>query len=161
MATAKSSRTRSSTSKSRSTSAKSTNLLSRTGRTMRDRPYTSAAIATGAATLAAGIAGLFFMKKSGKSFRDVADTVSTSSRNAATTAKTKLNSVSTKVKDGITDARNKAGDTLQRRRDGLDPEKPQNEIMEEALTLKETGKKSKRPMDPVVEQQTKVGAVAY
>ena len=37
----------------------------------------------------------------------------------------------------------------------------QNEIMEEALTLKATGRKNKTPVDPVIEKQTKVGAIAY
>ena len=37
----------------------------------------------------------------------------------------------------------------------------QSEIAEEALTLKSTGKKSKRPADPTVEEQTKTGAIAY
>ena len=37
----------------------------------------------------------------------------------------------------------------------------QEEISEEALSLKETGRKSRKPADPVVENQTKAGAVAY
>ena len=32
---------------------------------------------------------------------------------------------------------------------------------EEALTLKETGKKANTPADPVIDQQSKVGAVSY
>jgi hypothetical protein len=39
--------------------------------------------------------------------------------------------------------------------------KSQSEISEEALTLKSTGKRSKRPADPTVDEQTKAGAVAY
>ena len=39
--------------------------------------------------------------------------------------------------------------------------KDQSEIAEEALTLKSTGRKTKRPVDSTVEQQTKAGAVAY
>ena len=39
--------------------------------------------------------------------------------------------------------------------------KSQSEIAEEALTLKETGKKSKRGGDATIDQQTQVGAVAY
>jgi hypothetical protein len=39
--------------------------------------------------------------------------------------------------------------------------KSQSDIAEEALTLKSTGKKSKRPADPTVDQQTETGAVAY
>ena len=36
----------------------------------------------------------------------------------------------------------------------------QSDIAEEALTLKQTGRKTKRPSDPTVEAQTKAGAVA-
>lgn len=165
MATTKSRRTTKSTAKRttarRSTSPSSTNLLARTGRTVRDRPYASATIATGAVALAAGLAGLLFMKKSGKSFGDVADDLSAKGKSVATDAKAKFNDVSAKVKDGFNDARAKAEESLQRRRDGVDPDKPQNEIMEEALTLKATGKKAKKPVDPVIEQQSKVGAIAY
>lgn len=39
--------------------------------------------------------------------------------------------------------------------------KTQAEIAEEALTLKETGSTSTHPVDPIVEEQFKVGAVAY
>ena len=39
--------------------------------------------------------------------------------------------------------------------------KSQSEISEEAMTLKSTGRKTKRPADPTVEEQTKAGAVAY
>lgn len=39
--------------------------------------------------------------------------------------------------------------------------KSQSDIAEEALTLKETGKKARRPADPMIDEQTKVGAVAY
>ena len=37
----------------------------------------------------------------------------------------------------------------------------QSDFSAEALTLKSTGKKTKRPADPTVEAQTKAGAVAY
>ena len=36
----------------------------------------------------------------------------------------------------------------------------QSDIAEEALTLKQTGRKTKRPSDPTVEAQMKAGAVA-
>ncbi len=39
--------------------------------------------------------------------------------------------------------------------------KSQRDISQEALTLKETGRDSARPADPVVNEQTKVGSVAY
>ena len=37
----------------------------------------------------------------------------------------------------------------------------QSDIAEEALTLKSTGKKTKRPVDSTIEQQTKTGSAAY
>jgi hypothetical protein len=37
----------------------------------------------------------------------------------------------------------------------------QSDLAEEALTLKQTGKRNKRPSDPTVEAQTKAGSVAY
>ena len=40
-------------------------------------------------------------------------------------------------------------------------DRDQADIAAEALTLKETGKRAEHPADPVVEQQTKAGAVAY
>ncbi len=162
---------------------KNQGLAARTGRTVRDRPYASAAIATGAATLVAGLAGLFYMKKSGKSFTDVADDISSKSKelsadakvkfdkysteakskfdDLSTDAKAKFEDVSSKVKDGVSDVRSKVSETIERHRDGLDANKTQNEIMEEALTLKETGKKTKTPVDPVVATQSKVGAISY
>ena len=39
--------------------------------------------------------------------------------------------------------------------------KSQSDIAEEALTLKETGKKAKRPKDPMIDEQIKTGSVAY
>ena len=40
-------------------------------------------------------------------------------------------------------------------------DRDQSDIAEEALTLKQTGKRSKRPADPTIDAQTKVGSVAY
>ena len=39
--------------------------------------------------------------------------------------------------------------------------KSQSDFAEEALTIKETGKKTQRPGDPTIDAQTKTGAVAY
>jgi hypothetical protein len=39
--------------------------------------------------------------------------------------------------------------------------KSQSDIAEEALTLKETGRKAKRPKDPMIDEQIKTGSVAY
>ena len=47
------------------------------------------------------------------------------------------------------------------RRPSRGSSKNQSDIAEEALTLKSTGKKSKRPADPTVDEQTKAGAIAY
>ena len=121
-----------------------TGIAARTGRTIKQQPYTSAAIATGAvAVVAAAVAGVVLFRRSDKSFGEF------------------TNDVTSRVKDGLTDARTRAKDKVTRFRDGLDKEKSQSEIAEEALTLKETGKTSKIPVDPVVEGQTKVGSIAY
>jgi UDP-N-acetylmuramyl tripeptide synthase len=108
-------------------------ILARTGRTMRDRPYTSAAIATGAVTaVAAAAAGAFFFRRSDKSLAQIADDVTDRIKSAADRAKARFE-----------------GDQSQR------------EIAEEALTLKQTGKKNRKPADPLVEDQLKAGSVAY
>lgn len=39
--------------------------------------------------------------------------------------------------------------------------KSQSDIAEEALTMKETGQKTRHPTDDLIDQQTKVGSVAY
>jgi hypothetical protein len=122
-------------SRSRTTSSKKadTGIAARTGRTIRDRPYTSAAIATGAVTaVAAAAAGLFFFRRSDRSFAELTE------------------GLTTRVKDGLSDAGEKIRGVA-----GLEPkadatEKSQSEIAEEALTLKETGKKSATPADPAI-----------
>jgi ElaB/YqjD/DUF883 family membrane-anchored ribosome-binding protein len=116
-------------------------LLARTGRTVRDRPYASAAIATGAVTaVAAAAAGAFFFSRSNRSIKETAD------------------DLSTRVKDGLTEAKAKVKTTASRVSRKLDGsgDKTQAQIAEEALTLKETGAR-----DAVVDQQTKEGAIAY
>jgi len=123
---------------SRATSSKAdTGIAARTGRTIKQQPYTSAAIATGAvAAVAAAVAGMLLLRRSDKSFGEF------------------TNDVTSRVKDGLTDVRTRAKGRVTRFRDGLDKEKSQSEIAEEALTLKETGKKTRIPTDPVVEDQT-------
>ncbi len=153
MATTKKTTTR------RAPSAKAdTGIAARTGRTIKRQPYTSAAIATGAVTavaaIAAGVAGFFAFKRSGKSFAEFSGDI-------ATSVKDKAGETGAMVKDGIADAGAKAKDRVSKIRDGLDGEKSQAEIAEEALTLKETGKKTTTPADPVIEQQSKVGAISY
>ena len=118
------------TRKSSSTSTK------RGGR--RDSSYSKTAIATGAAAVVGAIAGLFMLKRSGKTIGEVAD------------------DVSTRVKDGIADATERAKN-ISWRKDGLDEDKSQAEIAEEALTLKETGAKSKGARGPLAQQDIKAG----
>lgn len=151
-------RTRTSSSSSSSTARKQT-FASRTGKAISDRPVASAAIGTGlVAGIAAAVAGFFAFKKSGKTFSEFSGDV-------ATSVKDKASGAGEFVKDGIADATSKAKDLTGRRKDGLDaePTATQADVAAEALTLKETGKqtKGKRPVDPVVESQTKVGAISY
>ena len=121
-----------------------TGIAARTGRTIKLQPYTSAAIATGAITaVAAAVAGLFFFRRSDKSLGEF------------------TNDLTSRAKDGLADVSAKAKDTVTRIRDGLDQNKSQLQIAEEALTLKETGKTATFPIDPVIEAQTKVGSVSY
>ncbi len=116
--------TKSRTTKSRSAPKRKTDtsLLSRTGRTVKQKPYVSAAIATGAVTaVAAAAAGAFFFSRKDKSFGEF----------------------TTRVKDGFAEASDKF-------RDRFAKEKSEYEIAEKALTLKATGKKTAAPLDPVV-----------
>lgn len=101
------------------------------------KSYSKTAIASGAAAVVGAIAGLFMLKRSGKTIGEVAD------------------DVSARVKDGIADATAKAKD-LGWRKDGVD-DKPQSEIAEEALTLKETGASSKGARGPLAQQDIKAG----
>ncbi|QIK95961.1 hypothetical protein G7076_05315 [Sphingomonas sp. HDW15A] len=144
MATTKkrSTSSRSRSSGSSSSSARNDGLAARTGRTIRNRPYASTAIAAGAASLVAGIAGLVMAKRnSGKNWGEFGDDLSTRASNRLSEAKTM-----------VTDA----ADRL-RHRDGIDPDRSQSEIMEEALTLKETGKKTKGSRGPTAQQDIKAG----
>ena len=99
-----------------------TGIAARTGRTIKQRPYTSAAIATGAVTaFAAAVAGLFFFRRSDKSLGEL------------------TNDLTSRAKDGLTDVGAKAKHTVTRIRDGLDQDK----------SLPEIAKKSTIPTDPV------------
>ena len=99
--------------------------------------YSNTAKATGAAALIGALAGLFWLKRSGKTIGEVAD------------------DVSTRVKDGIAEASAMAKEKGWLK-DGVD-EKSQSEIAEEALTLKETGSKSKGARGPLAQQDIKAG----
>ena len=119
----------SSTNKSRSAGAKrSDNVAMRAARTVRDRPYASAAIATGAVTaVVAAAAGAFFFTRRDKSFKEASE------------------ELSSRVRDGITGATEKVRDLAERGSDMFKSDGPnsdgrtQQQIAEEALTLKETG----------------------
>ena len=123
-------------------------FTARTGKAIKDRPATSAAIATGVVSgLVAAVAGFVAYKKSGKSFAEFSDDL-------ATTAKTR-------IKDGIAEAKTRAKDWTEPRKDGIDETPSQREIAEKALTTKRIGKKSKHPVDPTIEEELKVGAISY
>jgi hypothetical protein len=146
---------RSRTTTPRSTSSANPSLATRTGKAIAKRPVASAAIATGLVSgIAAAVAGFFAFKKSGKSFSEFSGDI-------ATSVKDRAGETSAMVKDGLADAGAKAKDRVSKIRDGVDGEKSQAEIAEEALTLKQTGQTSEIPADPVVEQQSKVGAISY
>lgn len=137
--------TKKSTTTNRAPRAKAdTGIAARTGRTIKRQPYTSAAIATGAiATVAAVAAGFVFFRRSDKSLGEF------------------TSDLTSRVKDGLADAGSRAKGKVTRLRDGLDQGKRQTEIAEEALTLKETGTKTSLPIDPIVENQNKSGAISY
>lgn len=126
-------------------------ITTRAGKAIKARPVATAAIATGLVSgIAAAVAGLFAFKKSGKTFSEFSGDIATSVKETAV-------ETSERVKDGLTDAGTKAKAKVAKIRDGLDGDKTQAQIAEEALTLKETGATT----DPVIDQQTKVGAVSY
>ncbi len=139
--------TRSRTAKPRATRAKADQTLAaRTGRTIVQKPYVSAAIATGAVTaVAAAAAGAFFFSRRDKSFRDASD------------------ELTTRIKDGLSDAGARIKDLAGRGSQwvGAGGDKSQSDIAEEALTLKETGKRAKSPVNGLADDQIKAGAVAY
>ncbi|MDQ3077982.1 MAG: hypothetical protein M3Q83_03965 [Pseudomonadota bacterium] len=139
MATTKSTTTRSRTAKPRASRPENKSLAARTGRTIKERPYTSAAIATGAVTaVAAAAAGAFFFSRRDKSLRESSD------------------ELTAKVKGSFADAREKIRDLV-----SSDEGRSQQEIAEEALTLKETGRSAASPVDDLTGAQIKAGSVAY
>ena len=132
----------------RATAAKKTpaakadqSLAARTGRTVKERPYVSAAIATGAVTaVAAAAAGAYFFARRDQSIGDTAE------------------QLGTRIKDGLSEAKTKVAE-LGKKAGLID--KTQEDYAAEALTLKETGDKGERPIDPLVADQIKAGAVSY
>ncbi len=126
----------------RSSRKRNDGLAARTGRTVRDRPYASAAIAAGAASIVAGIAGLFALKRSsGKNWSEFGEDLSTRATDTITDAAAKVKDATASFGDKFTG-------------DELHSERSQSEIMEEALTLKQTGE---QPRGPIAEQDIKAG----
>jgi len=124
-------------------------IVARAGRTMSERPYATAAIATGAVTaIAAAAAGAFFFSRTN---RDGSERT--------------MDDMSARIKDGLDEARSAAGSMASKlgsifgwsSEDGRD----QSDVAEEALTLKETGKKKNPMLDQESNQEVKAGAVAY
>ena len=149
MATTKSTTPRSRTAKPRASRPENTSLAARTGRTVKERPYTSAAIATGAVTaVAAAAAGAYFFSRRDKSFKEASE------------------ELTSRVKDGLASASGKVKDLGQRGAEYFKGEsvgtetRSQQEITEEALTLKETGV-AKSPIDALSVTEIKTGAIAY
>ena len=119
-------RTRSRRTTRTSSRKRNDSLPARTARTVRDRPYTSAAIASGAIVFGAAIAGALFLARRDRSLGETAS------------------DVRTRVKDGLAEATAKMKSLS-----GWDESKPQSEIAEEAMTLKQTGRKRRKPVDSI------------
>jgi len=113
-------------------------IAARTGRTIKERPYTSAAIATGAiAVAAAAAAGAVLIARRDKSLSETGD------------------DLTTRLKEGFADATDKIKELV-----GVEESKSQQEIAEEALTLKQTGATTS-PVDALAADRIKTGAISY
>ncbi len=140
--TTKGTTTRSRAAKPRASRPENTSLPARTARTVKERPYTSAAIATGAvAAVAAVAAGAVLISRRDKTLRETGEDLTNRLKEGYATASEKI-----KELVGSDDDR---GD-----------QKTQREIAEEALTLKQTGA-STSPVDALSDDQIKSGAIAY
>lgn len=137
---------------SRKTSAKrDQSLAARTGRTIQNQPYVSAAIATGAvAAVAAAAAGAFFFRRSDKTIGEITDDIGERIRDGVDEARTVASSTTRKVKD-------KASAFFAKAEDKLD----QSDLANEAMSLKQTGRKNSRPVDTAIESELKTGAASY
>ena len=166
--------TRATTAKPRTTVKADSSIVARTGRTIKERPYTSAAIATGAVTVvaAAAAAGAFLMSRRDKSFKEASEELTSKVKDgfasASETVKDGFASATETVKDGFASATETVKDLGQRGSDYLKGDasdagteiRTQQQIAEEALTLKEIGV-AKRPVDELSATEIKTGAVAY
>ena len=145
------------------TSAKADDsIVARSGRTLKERPYTSAAIATGAVTLAAavGAAGAYLFARRDKGFKEASgelgETVKSGFASASETVRDSLASASETVKD----LGQRGSAMFKGSNDGSGSEtRTQQQIAEEALTLKETGAAS--TLDEGSSNEIKAGAIAY
>ena len=121
-------------------------LAARTGRTVKGRPYVSAAIATGAVTaVAAAAAGAYFFSRRDQSIGDSAE------------------QLGGRIKDGLGEARTKVAELGKKAGQLFDKSggKTQEDYTAEALMRKETGGSGDRLVDPIVADQLKAGAVSY
>lgn len=112
----------------------------------RDRPIAAAAVAAGAAA-----AGLFLWSKRAQ----ISDQLSSLSDQIGEWTENMRSGDEYGMEDS-SDDEGFIGNPSRGRAN-----RSQSEFAEEALTLKSTGKKAKRPSDSTTEDQTKAGAVAY
>lgn len=120
-------------------------LAARTGRTVKERPYVSAVIATGAVTaVAAAAAGAYFFSRRDQSIGETAE------------------ELGARIKDGLSEAKTMVSGLGKRAGQLFDKTagKSQEDYAAEALMLKQTGKPGERPVDPLVADQIKAGAVS-
>jgi len=135
---AKSTTTGSRTTKPKASRPENKSLPARTVRTVKERPYTSAAIATGAiAVAAAAAAGAVLIARRDKSLAETGSDLKTT------------------LKEGFAAASDKVKELV-----GVEETKTQQEIAEEALTLKQTGATAS-PVDALSADQIKTGAISY
>jgi ElaB/YqjD/DUF883 family membrane-anchored ribosome-binding protein len=142
-------------------------LVARTGRTIKERPYTSAAIATGAVGVvaAAAAAGAFLVSRRDKSFKEasgeLSDKVKDGIASASETVKDGIASASETVRDlGQRGADFFKGDASDTGSDTGNETRSQREIAEEALTLKATGAAT-NPAEELASTELKAGAISY
>ena len=121
-------------------------LVARTGRTIAEKPYVSAAIATGAVTAVAALAaGAYFFSRRDQSITDTAE------------------ELGSRIKDGFGEVKATATDFARKTRARFDAAgtKTQADYAAKALTLKEKGENDASPLDPLVADQLKTGAITY
>ena len=121
-------------------------LAARAGRTIARKPYVSAAIATGAVTAVAAVAaGAYFLSRRDQSIGETAE------------------ELGARIKDGFSEAKATASDFARKTRARFDAggTKAQSDFAAEALTLKQAGESDDGPLDPLVADQLKTGAIAY